>query len=869
MSLIKKIFFSLFIVLALGFAIWAYLSLKNSKKPKVDAITVLPTNCLLYLTTNDFFDLNKKINSQSLIADKLKLFGDVNSFCSTLNSFDSVFTTNPMIEEMVKKNTIHFALYENDLSWLCSFNIKRLGNQEIIIAELIRILNATKTEQDIFEFNLNKVNKFYLTLNNGVAIISNHREKIELALNASTTKLQNDKQFIEFKNTLEENATLSVFINHQLYLKSKASSKLNLSAFCENGFSAGSINLEPSQLTINGYLKPDRSEISSVLYGQKPQSTDFLNLLPLNTSSIKAYGFSSFDQLNDNVNKIYPNKNDDYWKLVKDSALFNIEKEFYQNTENYLVNFETKIPDQKYILLKISDTLKATEHLGYMSDSLFLQDSIMIYKLKIKTLKKSLKLFSSFFNLTTNYAALYNSQIFFSENRSELLDLLIRLKKGNIIEQNKSFNNYKNQNLSENFNYLLYNSPNKNKDQIKTIFNFETKGDKDPFGNFKHFCFTISNNANNFKFRCQLMNEAETANKEQNVLWALKLDAPAAMQAQRFTNHTSNENELTIQDTDGNLYLINAKGTILWKKKLNEKISSKIFTVDIFKNNKYQLLFSSENYLHLIDRNGKYVQGYPVKLPNASTSELSVIDYDNDKNYRLFIACKNKMIYNYSIYGVKQDKFSPVKTDSEVNLPIQYAKVGLSDYLIAVDKEGKIYTFSRKGEGRIGLKNKTIGNCSAFFTDATNNINSTYLIYVDGKNNSIHKICFSDKKVIEKLDLSIDSAAIKFIQVDDNKATDILITKPNGICAYNLNGNLLFEKTIDSELNESDFYSNESQSFFLSFSKNKKELIIFDQIIQKTKSIKASALPMVSDLFNNNKKYLIVTDNDHIICVGI
>jgi hypothetical protein len=365
------------------------------------------------------------------------------------------------------------------------------------------------------------------------------------------------------------------------------------------------------------------------------------------------------------------------------------------------------------------------------------------------------------------------------------------------------------------------------------------------------------------------MNEAETANKEQNVLWALKLDAPAAMQAQRFTNHTSNENELTIQDTDGNLYLINAKGTILWKKKLNEKISSKIFTVDIFKNNKYQLLFSSENYLHLIDRNGKYVQGYPVKLPNASTSELSVIDYDNDKNYRLFIACKNKMIYNYSIYGVKQDKFSPVKTDSEVNLPIQYAKVGLSDYLIAVDKEGKIYTFSRKGEGRIGLKNKTIGNCSAFFTDATNNINSTYLIYVDGKNNSIHKICFSDKKVIEKLDLSIDSAAIKFIQVDDNKATDILITKPNGICAYNLNGNLLFEKTIDSELNESDFYSNESQSFFLSFSKNKKELIIFDQIIQKTKSIKASALPMVSDLFNNNKKYLIVTDNDHIICVGI
>jgi hypothetical protein len=341
------------------------------------------------------------------------------------------------------------------------------------------------------------------------------------------------------------------------------------------------------------------------------------------------------------------------------------------------------------------------------------------------------------------------------------------------------------------------------------------------------------------------------------------------MPAQTFLNHTTKENELAIQDNNKDLYLINAKGTILWKKKLNEKISSKIFTVDIFKNNKYQLLFSSENYLHLIDRNGNYVQGYPVKLPSASTSELSVIDYDNDKDYRLFIACKNKTIYNYSIFGIKQEKFNPVRTEAEVNLPIQYAKVGLSDYLIAIDKEGKIYTFSRKGEGRIGLKNKTIENCSAFYTDATNNINSTYIIYVDDKNNLLNKISFSDKKVVEKLNTTIESASVKFIQEDDKKTTDIIITKPNAIFAYNLNGNLLFEKVIDSELNETDFYSSESQSLFLSFSRNKQELIIVDQLKQKTKSIQASALPLLSDLFNNNKKYMIVTNGNQINCVAL
>ena len=125
MSLFKKILFALFVVSAIALAVWAYLNLKNSKKPTVNSLTVLPDNCLVYLNTSNFFELNKKINSQSLIADKLKFFGDVNRFCNTLHAFDSVFTTNSLLEEMVKKNTIHFALYEQNLNWIATFNIKR------------------------------------------------------------------------------------------------------------------------------------------------------------------------------------------------------------------------------------------------------------------------------------------------------------------------------------------------------------------------------------------------------------------------------------------------------------------------------------------------------------------------------------------------------------------------------------------------------------------------------------------------------------------------------------------------------------------------------------------------------------------------
>ncbi|MBA3680533.1 MAG: hypothetical protein H0W73_05135 [Bacteroidetes bacterium] len=865
MSVLKKIIFGVFVAASLGLGVWAYFNLKDSKKPTAEALSVLPDNCLVYLNTNDFFELNKKINSQSLIADKLKMFGDVNLFCSALHSFDSIFTSNSTLEEMLKKNTIHFALYEQNLNWLATFNIKRLGNQEFITEELAKILKAQKKENDTYEFAINKHTNFYFKLSAGIALLSNAPETIESALNKTTPKLQKNKAFVAFKNTLEENSLLSIYVDHKNYSKSKITSKLNLALALKNGFSAGNLAIEPSQLTINGYLQPDTSEIISAFYDQDPQSPTFLNLLPNNTTAFKAYGFSSFSDLN----KKMPKLNSKFWKLASDTALFNIEEEFYKNTESYLVNFESKIPGEKYILLKVVDTTKAIEHLGFMSDSLIMEDSIFIYKLKSKGLKTSIKLFNSFFDASTNYVALCNSHLFFSENKDELFRLIIELKNEVNITGNESFNLYKNQNLSEYFNYLVYNSPNKNLKEIRSFFNFESPYLKNPFENFKHFSFSAVNNKSNFIFRWQLMNETEMINKEKNVLWSLDLDAPASMQSNGFINHTTKENELVVQDDERALYLINAKGTVLWKKKLNEKINSKIFTVDIFKNNKFQLLFSSENYLHLIDRNGNYVQGYPVKLPAAASSELSVIDYDNDKDYRLFIACKNKMIYNYSIFGVKVEKFISVKTDNEVNLPVQYAKVGLSDYLITADNEGKIYTFSRKGEGRIGLKNKTIENCSAFYIDATNNINSTYLVYVDDKNNLINKISFSDKKVIAKLNMGIEAANAKFVNVDDNKATDVIITKPNSILAYNLSGNLLFEKTIESELSTSDFYGDDNHALYFSYSNSKQELIITDQLKQNTKSIKATAQPLISDLFNDNKKYLIITDGNHLNCVAL
>lgn len=863
MPLIKRIGFWLFLALAIGGAVWGYIYLKQSKKPKVDAISVLPDSCLVYINTPDFFELNKKLNSQNLLVDKLKLFKDIHLFCNTLQTLDSIVSTSQTLHKELEDNLMHFALYK-DLNWLISFNIKQLGDQSTVEEQILTTFHASKTGDGIYCFRLG-AKQVYFTLNAGVTLLSDSKETLALALNTSLPKLNNNKAFLEFKTTLEEHSPLSIYTDHRFYGQSKAAKVLNLSVLFKKGYSAGTIDLQPSQITVNGFVSTDSTEILSLLTHQQAQETNFVNLLPLGVSSFTAYGFSSFAELKKRKEKLFPAPASPFWKLVNDSALYNLESEFYKNVSGCLVSFETQYPKQNSVLLKAEDTSKVAEHLKLMSDSVLHRDSVTVYRLK--NTGQSPQLFFPLSAAATRYAMGYDAYVFFAESEAALFQLASDLKHGSVMTSNESFAAYKNQNFPETFNYLIYSAPNLVSGNMPVFFGFKAEDGINPYENFKHFSFCVTNDAAHFKFRWHVLNEAETVNKDQNVLWTLALDNESDMKASTFINHLTKENELVIQDNLNKIYLINAKGTVLWKKNLDEKIESPVFTVDLYKNNKYQLLFNTKNHLHLLDRNGNEVKGYPVKLPAEASASMALFDYDGDKDYRILIPCKNKTIYNYSILGVKQEKFVPVKTEEEVNLPVQYAKVGASDYLVALDKEGKIYTFSRKGASRIGLTNRTVQNCPAFYVDATNNINSTFFVYADDKNSLINKISFSDKKEIVKLNSELDDATVNFGLIDENRTMDLIFTRPNAIVAYDLNGNILFEKNAEGNFSETNFYSDESRSLFYTLNTAQHELFLTDQFKGKTVIYKATAMPLICDLFSDNKKYLLVTDGKQLNCV--
>ncbi len=200
----------------------------------------------------------------------------------------------------------------------------------------------------------------------------------------------------------------------------------------------------------------------------------------------------------------------------------------------------------------------------------------------------------------------------------------------------------------------------------------------------------------NFKYTSQIREKAMT-------VWESLLDSTAIIKPALVTNHYTSEKEIFVQDAANNLYLINGTGRILWKQPLDGTIMGEVVQVDYYRNGKLQYLFNTPGRIHLIDRNGNYVERYPVSLRSPATNALSLFDYDNNQNYRIFLAGEDRRIYVYDIEGNVVPGWRFNRTESEVGGEIQHFRIEDRDYIVFSDRN-RTYFLDRRGDERIRIR---------------------------------------------------------------------------------------------------------------------------------------------------------------------
>ncbi len=184
-----------------------------------------------------------------------------------------------------------------------------------------------------------------------------------------------------------------------------------------------------------------------------------------------------------------------------------------------------------------------------------------------------------------------------------------------------------------------------------------------------------------------------------------KLDQPLATDPQFVTNHLNKKKEIVVQDINNMLYLFSLDGKLLWKKQLNGKVQGYIHQVDIFKNGRLQLAFTTNNEFLILDRNGQNISLFDKRYQGTSLNPLAVFDYDKRREYR-FVVTQKDNVFMYDRKGKTVSGFKYTKAPAPIREAPQHMVVGNKDYLVFCLEDGTFNALNRKGEHRVKAKEK-------------------------------------------------------------------------------------------------------------------------------------------------------------------
>lgn len=290
----------------------------------------------------------------------------------------------------------------------------------------------------------------------------------------------------------------------------------------------------------------------------------------------------------------------------------------------------------------------------------------------------------------------------------------------------------------------------------------------------------------------------EVEQKQAQIMWQTRLDARMSMKPAIVVNHNTGERELFVQDEGNTIYLINDVGRILWKLPIDGKINSEVYQVDMFKNGKLQYLFSTPGHLYLIDRNGNYLPRFPLAFKSPCERGISVADYENNKNYRVFAPGADHHVYLYEVSGNFVKGWDVPKSDNDIVSKIYHFRVEGKDYLVYADRY-RLYILDRKGKERVKVSTllNLSANTSLYLTKQNGQMKMAFM----DANGEIVLVNFRGQVERIRGEEMIGGGMFNVEDVNNDGQDEFIHTLKNRIVVMDNKGKLLFEKHWeDSEL---------------------------------------------------------------------
>jgi len=299
---------------------------------------------------------------------------------------------------------------------------------------------------------------------------------------------------------------------------------------------------------------------------------------------------------------------------------------------------------------------------------------------------------------------------------------------------------------------------------------------------------------------------------------------------------------------------------------MEEPIRSEVYQIDYFRNGRLQYLFSTDNRLHLIDREGNYVDKYPINLRSKATNGLALFDYDGSRDYRIFIACEDKHVYLYDKKGSIVKGWGFDKTEGTVKQPVIFKRIGNKDHIIFSD-ERRVYILDRRGNVRVNPEKQYALSNNKLIFEGSSSGQGARLVGTDVEGSVYYN--YFDGKVESKEMKTFDSGHyFEFQDLDKDGRRDFIYLTGNRLEVFKSNGEEMFVKKMDADITHPPaiyrFPGNEKKIGIVTRSREEIYLVNSDGSLYYGFPLRGRTMFSIGYLSGSNREFNLLVGGDNL-----
>jgi len=838
---IRIILIALVVLVAVsGFSWLGYTLYNKFQQPAESPFNAIPGNTALIIQLNKAGNLLEELNRSNLLWRALSRFPGINNIKNELNYVDSTSRKNEKINKIFQQYNL---LVSITLSGRTNFGALYLASvsgrdPESYILEFINEINSGKailSETPYSTTMLHRIQSggsrdaFYFAVLKGVFMGSFHADLVKRAIDrlSLNTPMAASTGFRKVQATAGKKVDAIIYVNYRFFslVLTKITREENLpdllkfSNFAD--WSGLDLIIKKDELLFNGVtVASDSNQHFLALFAdQKPQKKEIACIIPENALYFTAYGWSDpsrFCQRFQNRmqrDENFTGEQNDVISLI-DRYQLNVSEYFlpWMGNEGCLFAISTpKAPGETaFTAFSTRDTLLTSTTLFALADTLGIPYDSLLYK-GHKIYRLSLPAFipalfgELFGKVEANSFTFLKNYIIFASQPKDLNPVIDAFSDKATLDKDRVFNDFEG-NLSDKSNVFSYFNTSNAIHTLKEVLSQDLSDQLNPMMDslrkFKSVAFQYSNADGQF-YSSIFLRYDPNLGQEGPLQWQAKLDTTIVGRPKIIQTSTSGNPMVVATDIANNLYLVTAQGYVAWKLHIMGKIMGEVHSVQLLGSDSLYLLFNTDTHLYLLHPDGRFADKFPMRFPLKATNGITVVDWDNNHDYRIMVAFQDNRVYCFTLDGTSVYGWKRPNLKEEIKDPVCGFNAGSKEYIIISGITGNTMFLDRNGDQEMTPGPKfTHLPSSGFHLNKTNSKGPFITTGPDGKLIFIHE---SGKT--SEVTLNIFSPAHRFFyeDINGNGQPEFIFSDRNTIYYYNRNYKLIYSYAFRREISNPPF----------------------------------------------------------------